>query len=257
MAHGVANALKASGLPIISQIGELGESVGRGLTGGGWYWGDYRGSDAMAETILGMGSDLRSDLGGSSPAEINALLDEWRTTGELPEGRMGDAIKSYEGLKDASEGEFNIKDTLAGLAVDTAESGVTKAETALDATIARGDELEAWLGGNLSNLAREGDTMRQKSGGIIGGPTRDITMKKGQLMDQSNIKWDEYGRQVDLANIGVTDAERGVTIAETQQDAIGYEKAKSDIGLETDLMAQMNAIKDLIYDIETQEAQFS
>lgn len=232
-------------------------AVGRGLTSGEWYYGDYKGSDETAREVIGMGNKMREDLGGSSPGEISWLLERYEATGEMPEGRMGDVLKSFEESKQATTGEYNVKEELAGYGVETAKSGVEKARLAQESAVAKGAEIEGWLEGNLSNLTQEGDIQAQKSGGMIGGPTRGATMKKERLRDASETKWDAYDRQVDLADIGVTDAQRGVDIAEAQGSILGFQESKELIGLEKDKMQQINQMKDLIYELETQEMQFT
>ena len=231
MAHGVGQGIKR----------------GFGFTEGesGWYLGEHRGSDHLAKKTLGMHGEMRSDLGGATPADINDIIAQYEAGGELPEGRLGDIIRLSNEMGQAISGEYDVKAEMAEGNIDLAEFAVDTAESQVELMKGKKGEIENWLSGNLYNIERGAEKQAQKTG-FLGGPSRDATYSKNQMRDTAEAKFDEHSIQMDLANIGVEKARVGVSQAGSAKDLLAYDESKAMIKNEQGRLNQINQINYLL-----------
>lgn len=242
MAHGVGKAIQR----------------GFGFREGesGWYLGDYRGSDHIAKETLGTHGEMKTDLGGATPSDINSIIAQYEKGGELPEGRLGDIIRLSEEMESAIGGEYDIKEEMAEGNIDLANFAVDTAKSQVELMKGKKGDIENWLSGNLYNIERGAEKQAQKTG-FLGGPSRDANFSKEQIRKTSDAKFDEHSIQMDLADIGVDKARVGASQAGSAKDLLAYDESKAMIKNEQGRLNQINQIKDLLYELETQALQFS
>ena len=259
-------------------------AIGRGISGEGWYMGEYRGSDALAESTKKGNEMMRDELfGGGSMSDFNDMLAEYEESGTLPEGRAGEVLENLANIRESTMGEFDIKDLISGEKSSSAEIAHGKAETAFDIAGQTTDLLRSgyadldlqeegvgsWLESNMFGLKQaEGQTF-QKTGGIS-GPTRGGARSKRMTREAGEQKYagidlgrKKLGKQIGisesrelLAGADVDIAKNTWDIADLQGDLLGAERATTSASMDQDRTNAMNQIKDLLYELETSELQF-
>ena len=234
------------------------------------YFGYHRGPDWLAEATIGSNTEMRTELfGGGDMSDFNDMLATYEETGDLPGGRAGEVLQNLADIREATMGEFDIKDLIAGEKTSSAESAFNIAESKTDLLRTGYDELDlqekgvsGWLETNMMGVVGGQGQTFQKTGGIS-GPTRGATMKKKSIMEAGkdkyagiNIGRTKLGQQIEISEEQEDIAQNTWDIAGYGEDLLGAERDVASASMDQDRTNAMNQIKDLLYELETSEIQF-